>query len=1556
MEEEGVSLTLAQLQESKEIFEETEELEEDTFIDTFKGRLGCGERRLRTWFRQIDANANGSVDWDEFSSFVLLDGQRQEASREKENVSTAVYRNHPAMTHDWSPEFSRCHGAAVTSCAVLPPPRGATGLACGQSPARIFTGSADGTVRSWSGSTLKHEATVVTPSWILDTKLTQNGRRLITAHTERSLCVIDTQRMDVVAVLTNTAKASFDKVGRVTPDEHTGGSSATSFSTMKRGLGSTAALPDINAAGPPGTGRQADAFAAYPRVRPNVVRMEGLEDVPFCIETISVDGIGLSPDFYQESGSTRATAAAAAAAAAAASAAAGNGRDSEDGREWGGCWGDRGGGGRGWAAAAAAAAGVTTADGGGGGGTAHASAAQDEGTLLCIGLRNGDLIMYHLEAEHITQRGQLRDDSSAEVLAPTHKWTRAHGSVISGVRWAESICNIITVGWDGVVKFLNAETCRVARVLAVGSTGGAYTAYQDQSIFGYDWSGGLKMLATFGAEHHLCLWNPYISTPITKLPHPTGISDVAFSPEGPTVLTLTDDKYVKVWDVRTFRCLQTVKQQNHFRQIHKICFHRSLPGGTGGLAVCSTYPTVLTEARPEVKRARTELLGVLHNSDTATYIVTAEATHVSTWSAGSGDLIFRFCVQEQAEEYLGPGKEWRVTCAALDANGRRLLTGTRCGKVLLWNFINGQLMKVCVGVEEGGRGACPDDPDVTFVCQCAQDTQDARSIRYIYGTVRNGICVWEDGDAFSTPVAMVWRLPGEAPGEVISSLAYAAPSTLVVGTTTGRVVSWNVKSAMCSGSFRRAPRQGAGTDVRGSVRAVCAAVAAADAAAGSGGLRHAAEEEDALRKGMPRVALVAFVTETRGGREARLSVVVYSDGLVQLVNVRRREAVYQWVVGKQREGRLRRITALTAFGSTVVTGDEAGWIRLWEVDFGALASLPMSCPGSPTAGLRSLAGSDRGNSTGDGLSVSVVRTLKFQVKSGSGAVRHITVLEHGGEALQTGLAVGREDRSVALYSLDGALIGVFGSSEKWVLAEALKVDDAATRGVDGVPSCVPTLPALAPAHQLADESTACPITALDVVPNVMVPCSPTTLPPSVVALPRAFPALDSAGDEESHAGPTPGSPAPPASAAAAAVAAAAATPFSDDPGLDSPCARAAAAATAATGRQPNGQRWRLNRFPTSPRSAADLATYPPPPAYSQPSPRRGGSPAADEAEPACVEEEILRRRHGRPAATTFAHAVAGAVETAEEFEDFSALVMPSLGQTLRVVVSGVDTEAQAILDKLVPATGRGDPAALEASPAAAAAGEDEERRAAMTSSGFAPIPSPFDVPTPRQLQSATTPYSAAQQSARCGNGNRARSPLRACTAAASSASTSGSIAVTSGGGAAPTTAGGGSGASARMRGRLCRGHPTSRDGGGGSSGGRPRTEAAAATVLPLSRPAALTRTARRQHTGWCALHRERERARVVRERRGGSVTPGQGPAPPPSLGAPASAASADYGLRRIVARAAPQKLRPSPLPPPPAAAVVVGARKPWRRPQYSVQQQPLGASAQAGSLSGPAAF
>jgi len=67
-------------------------------------------------------------------------------------------------------------------------------------------------------------------------------------------------------------------------------------------------------------------------------------------------------------------------------------------------------------------------------------------------------------------------------------------------------------------------------------------------------------MASCGEERHITLWNPYTkSSAITYLyGHNSAVQDVVLNEDKFQLISLGTDKVIKVWDVRNYRCMQTI--------------------------------------------------------------------------------------------------------------------------------------------------------------------------------------------------------------------------------------------------------------------------------------------------------------------------------------------------------------------------------------------------------------------------------------------------------------------------------------------------------------------------------------------------------------------------------------------------------------------------------------------------------------------------------------------------------------------------------------------------------------------------------------------------------------------------------------------------------------------------------------------------------------------------------------------------------------------------------------------------------------------------------------
>ncbi|KAL3142584.1 hypothetical protein ABBQ38_002902 [Trebouxia sp. C0009 RCD-2024] len=187
-------LNLERLLKAKEVFAKADRdkggsLDVNEFAVAFKGVLstdeGDGPDALRRLFARIDANADGTVDWREFSTYILLENDSAASLRGGEESTTY---GHPTEPGD--PTGQNRHNHMITSIINLP--------AKGHLKERYVTTGKDGTFRFWQAKDLEHCGTVRTGSaWLTAAAATPVSYKLCTASYARTVKIFDLQGMEV---------------------------------------------------------------------------------------------------------------------------------------------------------------------------------------------------------------------------------------------------------------------------------------------------------------------------------------------------------------------------------------------------------------------------------------------------------------------------------------------------------------------------------------------------------------------------------------------------------------------------------------------------------------------------------------------------------------------------------------------------------------------------------------------------------------------------------------------------------------------------------------------------------------------------------------------------------------------------------------------------------------------------------------------------------------------------------------------------------------------------------------------------------------------------------------------------------------------------------------------------------------------------------------------------------------------------------------------------------------------------------------------------------------
>ena len=601
------SFGIEQLAELREKFEGIisrgeGELGEDEFVEVLgpimRGKVTTKE--LRKLFVRVDANANGRVDWDEFSTFILLSGEH----RQREALINACYSRKADVSRAYSQRNPDHHTSPTTV------------LLCHPRNGKYYTASKDGMIKSWHGGTQMLDQTLLSStSWITDAVFMKNATRLAVCSMDKVVSVFD-----ISGTSGQGARLWRAFVGKL----HGWGKEERH---VREGvdMGETTSTKKIFDA------RAVSQFKTLGAYQKEVHRM---------LNHCSKDSHTLELTVLQDLQDCPMSIAA---------------------------WGN----------------------------------------LLCIGLKNGALQVYDPFTTSLTH---------SEVV-PCEATFKLHSSPISKVKSSKYMDGVITAGWDNTIRIVSLERGKVTRVLGENTC--------TRSIFSLDWSEDNRLLASAGAERNIRLWNPYINRPVYKLEgHHHPLLTICFNTKYDQLLSLGVDKCVKVWDLRTMKCLQTIPHDDPLFSKEDAVTTLAYDPYRGALVCGSQKPLVFplkstlpfqenanTTARDDMpnhpqSHAHTAGITAIRSNVFFDQIITADTEKLIVWDIVTGAKLNVFYPTkgdaEAEQEGTVPLSTESIISVDFDATGRRVIIGAS-ERVYVINASNGQLLKEMVLKDPSGN-------------------------------------------------------------------------------------------------------------------------------------------------------------------------------------------------------------------------------------------------------------------------------------------------------------------------------------------------------------------------------------------------------------------------------------------------------------------------------------------------------------------------------------------------------------------------------------------------------------------------------------------------------------------------------------------------------------------------------------------------------------------------------------------------------------------------------------------------------------------------------------
>ena len=565
--------------------------------------------------------------------------------------------------------------------------------------------------------------------------------------------------------------------------------------------------------------------------------------------------------------------------------------------------------------------------------------------------RGGDVLVQG-DAGGYVQMMSLKEKAEDDMLnlydrfVFTSIWkVKPHTDWVSRARYVSDLNAITSCSLDKLICLTDVERRMPTRTLAG----------HNKSVYAFDWSRQYKFIASCGMDRNILLWNPFSQKPMATLTgHLSSVQDVIINDT--QIITLGVDKQIRIWDIRNHRCIQVLHDKTAYRPENKI----------GAILYDSDKKCLVTgtlKLKQWPLRAREESGGNAHmasiscalfNPDFMEAVSGDFGSVVCVWDVTTGAMRFKFA------RVHGTAK---ITAMGFDNMRRRLITGSSNGELKMWNFSNGSCLKTLVG-----NG----DEEVTGI----QYVQGGFHSKHIIGVGWNRkVTFWEDSDqAKEVPVSR--RLVGHA--EDITSTAMGSNSVLATGGYDGEILLWNIDSGATK------------------MKLIPPSIARRASSAMERGWKDAIDDDHSECS----VEGLVFLNTA-----SHVLLALYADGCLRLWN-----SVDGTMFHEKETNHVKQesVVALCVANddSNIVTGDSAGFIKVWVLD---------------TAPLKSKAAAAAAKSAG----VSLVSEQHFwrAHKSGVTALDWVNAEPGKREAM---IMSGGSDCSVILWTAQGVRVGEFG--------------------------------------------------------------------------------------------------------------------------------------------------------------------------------------------------------------------------------------------------------------------------------------------------------------------------------------------------------------------------------------------------------------------------------------------------------------------------------------------------------------------------------------------------
>ncbi|KAK9807406.1 hypothetical protein WJX73_001378 [Symbiochloris irregularis] len=338
---------------------------------------------------------------------------------------------------------------------------------------------------------------------------------------------------------------------------------------------------------------------------------------------------------------------------------------------------------------------------------------------------------------------------------------------------------IVSCSLDCTIRIADAARGRVHCTVSL----------HEQGVSAFAYSRLYSLVASGGLDRNVLLWQP--SAPRSKAGilsgHSAAITHISMDHQNSQVMSLSSDSVIKVWDLRTQGCLQTISPldwgQPEDANPTAICFD----SGKKRLVSIKHRPAVWSQKciSDLSSSHETPLVGALVNASFDMVASGDESGTICMWDLTTGKQ------ESHMNEAHGSAKLVSMT---YDSAQRRMITGGSDGRVRMWNATSGALLR------EFKHSQRP--LEVCAVLYLHDKVLDSHQV--VAGGWDKKVCVWDDTN--DAEVTRCKAMPGHR--EDILCLAYSSPGLLASGDWGGSILLWSMQASEKRMALQQSSAQG----------------------------------------------------------------------------------------------------------------------------------------------------------------------------------------------------------------------------------------------------------------------------------------------------------------------------------------------------------------------------------------------------------------------------------------------------------------------------------------------------------------------------------------------------------------------------------------------------------------------------------------------------------------------------------------------------------------------------------------------------------------------------